>query len=199
MLVVKSTQQYRIDKLKWESIYGITIGKLDAIQQVKNVTAVIVRDYAPNIVPPQVWRVWVDTLANVSYISIDTSFISDRWLLWNIWWSAVNKKVAVWWAWWSLTSYTDLEYDSATQILKSPYFNATNEYKVGWTKVVSSRQTANYSWNSQWTSYTGIDNAQAWNVYAQLSDLNALRVAYEALRTWFENMRTAMQTHGLIS
>lgn len=42
-----------LQKLLGDQVFGFTMGKLDAIQQVKNVTAVVVRAYAPNVVPPQ--------------------------------------------------------------------------------------------------------------------------------------------------
>ena len=49
-----------LQQLLSQQVYGFTMCKLDAIQQVKNVTAVIVRDYAPNVIPPQTGWIWVD-------------------------------------------------------------------------------------------------------------------------------------------
>jgi hypothetical protein len=37
-------------------------------------------------------------------------------------------------------------------------------------------------------AYTGLDNAQGSTPYAKVSDLNALRTAYENLRTSYDNL-----------
>jgi len=187
-----------MEKLMNEQIFGFNTSKLDAIQQVKNVTAVVVRTYVPNVVPPQTGWIWVDTVGGKSYISTGTNAVSDWGLLWTIGWSVVTGKIAVGNAW-GLTSYTALSYTTATQIFGAPIINAATEYRVSNTKVVGLRQTAAYTWDDESTPFTGINNAQAGTPYAQLTDLNALRVAYEALRDWYENLRTALQTHGLIS
>lgn len=44
-----------------------------------------------------------------------------------------------------------------------------------------------YTADDESAAYTGIDNAQAGTVYAQLTDLNALRTAYETLRAFTED------------
>jgi hypothetical protein len=46
-----------------------------------------------------------------------------------------------------------------------------------------------YTTNAQNSAYTGIDNAQAGTVYAKLTDLNLLRVAYENLRAMADNVQ----------
>ena len=53
MFVVPSKQREKIDALMQQSIFGFTMSKLDGIQQIKNITAVLVRTYAPDIVPIQ--------------------------------------------------------------------------------------------------------------------------------------------------
>jgi len=55
-----------------------------------------------------------------------------------------------------------------------------------------------YTPDDESAAYTGIDNAQAGSVYAQVSDLNALRVAYETLRAAYDDMRTKLQTPGML-
>lgn len=77
MFIDDSVIENEIKKLLQEQIFWFTTSKLDAIAQVKNVTAVVVKDYAPNVVPPQTWWVWVDTAWWKSYIAIDTQNISD--------------------------------------------------------------------------------------------------------------------------
>lgn len=55
------------------------------------------------------------------------------------------------------------------------------------TYSTSTRTLAAYTPDSESGAYTGIDNAQGGTPYAQLTDLNALRVAYENLRAFVEN------------
>lgn len=62
-----------------------------------------------------------------------------------------------------------------------------------------------YTADDESSTYTGIDNAQAGTVYAQLSDLNALRTAYENLRALVEDATQMLnavvddlQTLGLV-
>lgn len=50
------------------------------------------------------------------------------------------------------------------------------------TYSTAARTVAAYTTDAENVAYTGIDNAQAGTVYAQLTDLNFLRVAYENLR-----------------
>lgn len=198
MFIVPSKQKEKIDALMQQSIFGFTMSKLDWIQQVKNISAVLVRTYAPDIVPIQTGRIWVDTVGGKSYIATWTWAVSDRSILWNIWWSVSSGMVAVG-NWWGLTSYWDLTYTSATSLLYTKVFDAFTEYRVWGVKVVWSRQSASYTANAQWSAYSGIDNSQTWSAYAQVSDMNTLRIAYESLRVWYENLRSALQTHGLIS
>jgi len=70
-----------MEKLMNEQIFGFNTSKLDAIQQVKNVTAVVVRTYVPNVVPPQTGWIWVDIVGGKSYISTGTNAVSDWGLL----------------------------------------------------------------------------------------------------------------------
>jgi hypothetical protein len=49
---------------------------------------------------------------------------------------------------------------------------------------------AAYVSDTEGVAYTGINNAEAGTPYAQVSDLNALRVAYENLRVMVEDLRT---------
>lgn len=57
------------------------------------------------------------------------------------------------------------------------------------TFATAARTVSAYSADSESVAYTGIDNAQAGTVYAQLTDLNALRTAYENLRAMTENIQ----------
>lgn len=59
----------------------------------------------------------------------------------------------------------------------------------GWWREVSFRRAAPaYTASNQGSAYTGLDNAQAGSVYAKLSDINALRTAYETLRLYVEGL-----------
>lgn len=199
MLIDSNAIDIELEKLIAEQIPWFNSSKLDAIAQVKNVTAVIVRTYAPNVIPPQTWWLWVDIIAGKSYISVWTALVSDRSILGTLWWSLVSKEIAVWNISGNVTSFSTFGFDNATWIFTAPIANITTEYRVWWTRVVTSRQTSAYTADAESGAYTGIDNAQAWTPYAQLTDINQLRVAYEALRAWFENLRTACVAHWLIS
>ena len=187
-----------MEALMQQVVYGFNSAKLDWIMMVKNVWAVLVRQTVPTTPPPSSWWIWIDTVWWKSYMATGTSSVTDRSILWNLWWSVVPWAVAIWNGW-GLTSYSDLTYTSATSLLYTKIFNALTEYRVGGTKVVWARQTASYTSDPETSAYTGIDNAQAGAPYAQLTDINQLRVAYEALRAGYENLRTALQTHWLIS
>lgn len=68
------------------------------------------------------------------------------------------------------------------------YGHATASRSSAYTQTYSttSRTIPAYTANAQGSAYTGIDNAQAGTPYAQLTDLNALRVAVENLRALVE-------------
>lgn len=55
-----------------------------------------------------------------------------------------------------------------------------------------------YTTDAESGAYTGIDNAQAGTVYATVADLNALRTAYENLRAMVDDLRTKLQTTGIV-
>lgn len=52
----------------------------------------------------------------------------------------------------------------------------------------ASRTVNAYTSDAESSAYTGIDNLQIGNVYAQLGDLNSLRTAYENLRAMADNL-----------
>lgn len=63
-----------------------------------------------------------------------------------------------------------------------------------------------YTTNTESSGYTGIDNAQGGTPYATVTDLNALRAAYETLRASYDNaigviasMLTDLKASGLIA
>lgn len=56
------------------------------------------------------------------------------------------------------------------------------------TYSTADRTLSAYTPDDESAAYTGIDNAQAGTVYARLSDLNALRAAYENLRVFCEDV-----------
>lgn len=56
------------------------------------------------------------------------------------------------------------------------------------TYSTADRTLSTYTADDESGAYTGIDNAQVGTVYAQLTDLNALRTAYENLRAFVEDL-----------
>lgn len=56
------------------------------------------------------------------------------------------------------------------------------------TYATADKTLAAYTADTESSAYTGIDNAQGGTPYAQLTDLNALRVAYENLRAFTEDL-----------
>ena len=81
---------------------------------------------------------------------------------------------------------------------KLGFFNAPPVIQPGsYTQTYSTAdKTLNaYTPDSEGSAYTGIDNAQAGTVYAQLTDLNALRVAYENLRGFAEDLAGVVNAH----
>ncbi|MHC4647637.1 MAG: hypothetical protein ACYTBJ_19395, partial [Planctomycetota bacterium] len=56
------------------------------------------------------------------------------------------------------------------------------------TYSTADRTFSAYTPDDESVAYTGIDNAQAGTPYAQVTDLNSLRVAYENLRAFSEDM-----------
>jgi hypothetical protein len=58
---------------------------------------------------------------------------------------------------------------------------------------------AAYASDGEGAAYTGIDNAQGGTPYAQLTDLNTLRVAYETLRAAHDDLRTKLITATVVA
>jgi len=56
------------------------------------------------------------------------------------------------------------------------------------TYATAARTVNAYTTDAESGAYTGIDNAQAGTPYAQLTDLNSLRTAYENLRASYDNL-----------
>jgi type II secretory pathway component PulK len=77
MLKTEDTIQQEILTMQAQGVPGFNSAKLDGIQQIKNITAVVVRAYAPNIVPPQTGWIWIDTSTGKAYIAMNTSLITD--------------------------------------------------------------------------------------------------------------------------
>lgn len=60
------------------------------------------------------------------------------------------------------------------------------------TYSTADRTISAYTADNESGAYTGIDNAQVGTVYAQLTDINALRTAYENLRAFTEDIAQAL-------
>jgi len=68
----------------------------------------------------------------------------------------------------------------------------------GGTAVVRQALTT-YTTDTESVAYTGIDNTAVGTVFAQLTDLQALRIAYENLRISNDDMRAKLVATGLIA
>lgn len=65
--------------------------------------------------------------------------------------------------------------------------------------TAAAKQTLNsYSTNTQGSAYSGIATGVGGSPYAQVNDLNTLRVAYENLRASYDDLRTKLQTTTLV-
>lgn len=74
---------------------------------------------------------------------------------------------------------------------KLAFFGATLQARAAaltQTYATADRTLSAYTADNESAAYTGIDNAQAGTVYAQLADLNNLRTAYENLRALTEDL-----------
>jgi hypothetical protein len=73
--------------------------------------------------------------------------------------------------------------------LRLGFFNVTPQARTtAYTQTFSTtaRTVPAYTTDAESGAYTGIDNAQAGTVYAQVTDLNALRTAYENIRASYD-------------
>lgn len=77
---------------------------------------------------------------------------------------------------------------------------ATNQ-KIGfWNATPVVQQVTNaYSTDDESSAYSGIDNLQVGSVYAQVSDLNQLRTAYENLRASYDDLLTKLKNTGVVA
>ncbi len=88
-------------------------------------------------------------------------------------------------------------------------FNTTTGSKIGtatgqkigfWNATPVIQQVTNaYTPDPESSAYTGIDNLQLGSVYAQVSDLNSLRVAYETLRSSYDDLLTKIKNTGVVA
>lgn len=68
-----------------------------------------------------------------------------------------------------------------------------------WGASIASKQTLNsYTSNGQGSGYSGIASGVGGSPYAAVSDLNTLRVAYENLRSSYDDLRTKLRTSTLV-
>ncbi len=88
------------------------------------------------------------------------------------------------------TARVGLEIEATGSAVKIGFFGGTNAVQ----------QALNaYTSDGEGSAYSGIDNLQVGSVYAQLTDLNALRVAYENVRAMVDDMRTKLQTSTIVA
>lgn len=94
-------------------------------------------------------------------------------------------------AYYTSTEQTAMTWDGDTGGVKLAFYGGAPVAKAAaYTQTYSTadRTLAAYTADNESAAYTGIDNAQAGSVYAQLTDLNALRTAYENLRAFVEDL-----------
>lgn len=92
---------------------------------------------------------------------------------------------------------------------KNIVLNATTGTKIGtattqklgfWNvNPVAQPATTAYTPDTESVAYTGIDNVQVGTVYAQLTDLNVLRIAYDNLRASYDDLLAKLKTTGIVS
>jgi len=192
MLLIENKQKEKIDKLMTQIVYWFNSWKLDWISQIKNVTAVVVRNYAPNIVPPQTWWIWVDPLHWKSYISVWVSAVSDWSLLWVLWGWIGDTNIAVWNASWNITSYTTLWFINATWILYTPNIavntNLLYTDSVNW-KIWIWLTTPAYKLDilSDTQSYLNIQRVWATTWYFRIENYTATAWVFSAIFRWRSN------------
>lgn len=56
-----------------------------------------------------------------------------------------------------------------------------------------------YTPDAETVVYDGLDNTAIGPSFANVADLNALRVAYENLRAAYENLRSSLVSQGIVS
>jgi len=81
--------------------------------------------------------------------------------------------------------------DAQKRHIKLAFYGGTPVAKAAaYTQTYSTadRTLSAYTADNESGAYTGIDNAQAGSVYATLTDLNALRTAYENWRAFVEDI-----------
>ena len=73
--------------------------------------------------------------------------------------------------------------------------------KIGFWNVtpVIQQATNAYTSDGEGAAYTGIDNLQVGTPYAQVSDLNQLRVAYETLRASYDDLLAKLKVTGIVA
>jgi len=89
------------------------------------------------------------------------------------------------------TEQNAMTWDGDPSGLKLAFYGGTPVAKAAaYTQTYSTadRTLSAYTADNESGAYTGIDNAQAGSVYATLTDLNALRTAYENLRAFVEDI-----------
>lgn len=102
-------------------------------------------------------------------------------------------------------TYKNFEIDGSPLYLNSNSGGDLNLNKIGgklsfFGGTAVGIQTLNaYVTNMQSSSYTGINNTQVGTVYAQVTDLNNLRLAYENLRSMVDDLRTKFKNTTLIT
>lgn len=85
---------------------------------------------------------------------------------------------------WIAASSNKLAFFGVTAVVRASAYTQTYS--------TADKTIAAYTADDESVAYTGIDNAQVGSVYAQLSDLNALRTAYENLRGLSEDIAQAL-------
>lgn len=103
MLVVQSKQKESIKALMEQVVPGYNDLPIEATTQISNVSAVIKKDYDPDVIPTDIWRTWVNTATWDLRVSNGKTAISD-WIAQT--WTSPTPDI-VWWSTDIVRSATD--------------------------------------------------------------------------------------------
>jgi hypothetical protein len=94
-----------------------------------------------------------------------------------------------------------LDYDVVLGTTTGTKIGTATTQKLGLWNVTPIIQPATntYTTDAESTTYTGIDNLQAGTPYAQVADLENLRVAYENIRASYDDLLAKLKTTGIVA
>lgn len=127
-------------------------------------------------------------------IKLFTSATGDAWQIQNVGGTVLTK----------FTATGNLEFNAnniITDTTTGTKIGTATSQKFGfWNKTPVIQQVTNaYTSDVESLAYTGIDNTQVGTVYATITDLNAIRTAYETLRTSYDDLIIKLKNTGIVA